>query len=113
MGDGRTQTSGSSRLRALRFRLPPLRGRASVPRGNRKARERSTRTRRSAIAAARRSGEITAAQEEALMAFSAIDHAHMARALRLAELGLYTTQPNPRVGSVLAHGGEIVGEGWH
>ena len=47
------------------------------------------------------------------MALSAIDHAHMARALRLAELGLYTTSPNPRVGCVLAHGEEVVGEGWH
>ena len=46
-------------------------------------------------------------------AFSAADHAHMARALRLAERGLYTTQPNPRVGCVIAHGAEIVGEGWH
>lgn len=45
--------------------------------------------------------------------FSAIDHAHMTRALRLAVHGLYTTQPNPRVGCVLAHGDEVVGEGWH
>ena len=45
--------------------------------------------------------------------FSAVDHAHMARALRLAERGLYTTQPNPRVGCVIAHGADIVGEGWH
>ncbi len=45
--------------------------------------------------------------------FSATDHALMARALRLAERGLPTTQPNPRVGCVLAHGGEVVGEGWH
>jgi len=45
--------------------------------------------------------------------FSAIDHAMMARALRLAEHGLFTTQPNPRVGCVIAHGDEIVGEGWH
>ncbi len=37
----------------------------------------------------------------------------MARALRLAERGLYTTSPNPRVGCVLVKGGEIVGEGWH
>ncbi|MBO9665091.1 MAG: bifunctional diaminohydroxyphosphoribosylaminopyrimidine deaminase/5-amino-6-(5-phosphoribosylamino)uracil reductase RibD [Dokdonella sp.] len=37
----------------------------------------------------------------------------MARALRLAERGLFTTQPNPRVGCVLAHGEEVVGEGWH
>ena len=44
---------------------------------------------------------------------SAADHAHMARALRLAERGLYTTQPNPRVGCVIAHGEQIVGAGWH
>src|SRR5512146_1066052 len=45
--------------------------------------------------------------------FTATDYAHMARALRLAERGLYTTQPNPRVGCVIAHGETIVGEGWH
>ena len=45
--------------------------------------------------------------------FSATDHALMARALRLAERGLFTTQPNPRVGCVIACGGEVVGEGWH
>jgi len=49
----------------------------------------------------------------ATAAFAARDHALMARALRLAERGLATTQPNPRVGCVLAHGDEIVGEGWH
>lgn len=47
------------------------------------------------------------------MPFSAIDHLHMAQALRLAERGLYTTQPNPRVGCVIAQGGEPVGSGWH
>ncbi|EQD66992.1 Riboflavin biosynthesis protein RibD, partial [mine drainage metagenome] len=45
--------------------------------------------------------------------FSASDHAHMAQALRLAERGVYTTQPNPRVGCVIAHGENIVGGGWH
>lgn len=45
--------------------------------------------------------------------FSAADYAMMTHALRLAARGLYTTQPNPRVGCVLAHGDEIVGEGWH
>ena len=45
--------------------------------------------------------------------FSAIDHAHMAHALQLAERGLFTTQPNPRVGCVIAHGDEIVGTGFH
>jgi len=37
----------------------------------------------------------------------------MARALALAERGLYTTTPNPRVGCVIVKDGEIVGEGWH
>ena len=37
----------------------------------------------------------------------------MAQALRLAERGLYTTSPNPRVGCVLVRDGDIVGEGWH
>jgi len=45
--------------------------------------------------------------------FSATDHTHMARALRLADLGMFTTQPNPRVGCVIAHGETVVGEGWH
>jgi diaminohydroxyphosphoribosylaminopyrimidine deaminase / 5-amino-6-(5-phosphoribosylamino)uracil reductase len=45
--------------------------------------------------------------------FSAFDHACMAEALRLAEQGLYTTDPNPRVGCVIAKGGEIVGRGFH
>lgn len=41
------------------------------------------------------------------------DSRYMARALALAARGLYTTDPNPRVGCVLVHGGAIVGEGWH
>ena len=45
--------------------------------------------------------------------FSATDHAHMARALQLAERGRYTTRPNPMVGCVLADGDRVVGEGWH
>ena len=45
--------------------------------------------------------------------FSAADHAAMARALRLAERGAYTTRPNPMVGCVLVRDGEVVGEGWH
>lgn len=44
---------------------------------------------------------------------TATDHVHMARALRLAERGAYTTRPNPMVGCVLAHGDEVVSEGWH
>jgi diaminohydroxyphosphoribosylaminopyrimidine deaminase/5-amino-6-(5-phosphoribosylamino)uracil reductase len=45
--------------------------------------------------------------------FSAQDRAHMVRALELAALGLYTTDPNPRVGCVLANAERVVGEGWH
>lgn len=45
--------------------------------------------------------------------FSALDHAHMAHALRLAERGLFTTHPNPRVGCVIAHGEQVVGTGFH
>ena len=37
----------------------------------------------------------------------------MARALALAENGLYTTTPNPRVGCVIVKNGEVIGEGWH
>jgi diaminohydroxyphosphoribosylaminopyrimidine deaminase/5-amino-6-(5-phosphoribosylamino)uracil reductase len=45
--------------------------------------------------------------------FSAADYGHMAQALRLAERGLYSTMPNPRVGCVLVRDGIVVGEGWH
>ena len=45
--------------------------------------------------------------------FSAADHKYMAQALRLAERGLYTTTPNPRVGCVIVRDGVVVGEGWH
>jgi len=44
---------------------------------------------------------------------SASDRAHMTRALALAERGLYTTTPNPRVGCVIVKDGAVVGEGWH
>ena len=38
---------------------------------------------------------------------------YMSHALQLAERGLYTTDPNPRVGCVLVKDGAVVGEGWH
>ena len=41
------------------------------------------------------------------------DHTFMQRALRLAKKGLYSTDPNPRVGCVLVKDGKIVGQGWH
>jgi diaminohydroxyphosphoribosylaminopyrimidine deaminase / 5-amino-6-(5-phosphoribosylamino)uracil reductase len=47
------------------------------------------------------------------MMFSTVDHLHMAHALRLAERGLCTTQPNPRVGCVIAQGDAVVGTGFH
>lgn len=48
-----------------------------------------------------------------MVTFDAFDHVAMARALGLAERGLETTQPNPRVGCVIARDKEFVGEGWH
>lgn len=45
--------------------------------------------------------------------FSATDHRHMARALQLAERGLFTTAPNPRVGCVIVKGDSVLAEGWH
>ncbi|MDP1952619.1 MAG: bifunctional diaminohydroxyphosphoribosylaminopyrimidine deaminase/5-amino-6-(5-phosphoribosylamino)uracil reductase RibD, partial [Betaproteobacteria bacterium] len=45
--------------------------------------------------------------------FSSVDRLHMAEALRLAEKGLWTTSPNPRVGCVIVRDGRVVGSGWH
>jgi diaminohydroxyphosphoribosylaminopyrimidine deaminase/5-amino-6-(5-phosphoribosylamino)uracil reductase len=45
--------------------------------------------------------------------FSASDYTYMAQALRLAEKGLYSTSPNPRVGCVLVRDRCVVGSGWH
>jgi len=47
------------------------------------------------------------------MTFSDADFVVMARAIKLAEKGKYTTHPNPRVGCVLVKEGEIIGEGYH
>jgi len=41
------------------------------------------------------------------------DEAHMRRALELARRGLWTTDPNPRVGCVIAIGDRVIAEGWH
>ena len=41
------------------------------------------------------------------------DRLHLARALDLAARGLYTTDPNPRVGCVITTGDRVLGEGWH
>ncbi len=37
----------------------------------------------------------------------------MQHAIRLAQKGLYTTDPNPAVGCVIVKQGRIIGEGWH
>lgn len=43
---------------------------------------------------------------------SSQDAAYMARAVKLAEHGRYTTDPNPHVGCVLVKDGNIIAEGW-
>ena len=47
------------------------------------------------------------------MSASADDYRWMSRAIELAERGLFTTTPNPRVGCVIVRDGCVVGEGWH
>jgi diaminohydroxyphosphoribosylaminopyrimidine deaminase/5-amino-6-(5-phosphoribosylamino)uracil reductase len=42
-----------------------------------------------------------------------VDREFMVRALALAERGMFTATPNPRVGCVIARDIEILGEGWH
>lgn len=42
-----------------------------------------------------------------------IDELFMRRALELAVLGLGNVSPNPLVGSIIVHDGNIIGEGWH
>jgi diaminohydroxyphosphoribosylaminopyrimidine deaminase / 5-amino-6-(5-phosphoribosylamino)uracil reductase len=44
---------------------------------------------------------------------TAQDRSHLAHALELAAHGLYTTDPNPRVGCVIADAERVLGEGWH
>lgn len=45
--------------------------------------------------------------------WSTADREWMSRALMLAERGVFTTEPNPRVGCVLVADDQVVGEGWH
>lgn len=45
--------------------------------------------------------------------FTVADHTYMTLALRLAEQGLTTTQPNPRVGCVIVKHHQIIGQGAH
>jgi diaminohydroxyphosphoribosylaminopyrimidine deaminase/5-amino-6-(5-phosphoribosylamino)uracil reductase len=41
------------------------------------------------------------------------DHAHLARAIELAQNGLGKVSPNPVVGAVVVKDDQVVGEGWH
>ena len=41
------------------------------------------------------------------------DHAHLARAIELAEAGRGRTSPNPMVGAVVVKDGSVLGEGFH
>ncbi|MCU4676165.1 bifunctional diaminohydroxyphosphoribosylaminopyrimidine deaminase/5-amino-6-(5-phosphoribosylamino)uracil reductase RibD [Catenovulum sp. 2E275] len=48
-----------------------------------------------------------------MSAFYPDDLKYMARAIKLAEKGRYTTSPNPCVGCVIVKHGQIIGEGFH
>jgi diaminohydroxyphosphoribosylaminopyrimidine deaminase/5-amino-6-(5-phosphoribosylamino)uracil reductase len=45
--------------------------------------------------------------------WAASDHQYMSRALQLARRGLYSTDPNPRVGCVIVKDDVVLSEGWH
>src|SRR5688500_198398 len=45
--------------------------------------------------------------------FSSADYSFMAQALQLAEKGLYSASPNPRVGCILVRDDQVVASGWH
>jgi len=45
--------------------------------------------------------------------FAAADHEFMGKALQLAERGLFTTTPNPRVGCLVVKDGTVIATGWH
>jgi len=42
-----------------------------------------------------------------------LDRQFMRRAIELAKNGLFSTDPNPRVGCVITQGDRIIAEGWH
>jgi len=45
--------------------------------------------------------------------WTASDYQHMSRALQMARRGLYSTDPNPRVGCVIVKDDVVLSEGWH
>jgi diaminohydroxyphosphoribosylaminopyrimidine deaminase/5-amino-6-(5-phosphoribosylamino)uracil reductase len=42
-----------------------------------------------------------------------VDELHLQTAIELANRGLFSTSPNPRVGCVLVKGERVIGRGWH
>jgi len=56
---------------------------------------------------------LTSTEQVTGYSFSKADYEYMAQAIRLAQKGLYTTSPNPRVGCVLVQNDQIIGEGYH
>ncbi len=45
--------------------------------------------------------------------WTASDYQYMSRAIQIARRGLYSTDPNPRVGCVIVKGNTVLAEGWH
>src|SRR6185436_17712325 len=60
-----------------------------------------------------RSGSRSEKAAPKVAVFSEEDREYMLQALALAEFGMYTATPNPRVGCVIVRDGAVVGEGWH
>ena len=50
---------------------------------------------------------------ELIQDYSHQDQVWMQRAIALAQLGQYSTKPNPNVGCVIVKDGQVVGEGYH
>ncbi len=48
-----------------------------------------------------------------MSSFTSADYKYMRKAITLAQNGIYTTDPNPRVGCVIVKDEQIIGEGWH
>ncbi len=48
-----------------------------------------------------------------MSSFTSADFKYMRKAITLAQNGIYTTDPNPRVGCVIVKDDKIIGEGWH
>jgi diaminohydroxyphosphoribosylaminopyrimidine deaminase/5-amino-6-(5-phosphoribosylamino)uracil reductase len=55
----------------------------------------------------------TQSADEAVYLTPGDDEKFMARAIKLAQKGLFTCHPNPAVGCVIVNDNVIVGEGWH